>query len=325
MCRRIAIVIGLALAAVGGTDPTAFGDGLPLPVDGSDQASVGNLGGAYRYSAVSHRGRTTVLRIDAAGGEIDGSRTIDGQLSVPLVAYDGTASGLSADGRTLVLIVPRRTFPRQTTELRLLDAKTLREKRTIRLDGDFSFDAISPNGRFLYLIHYKSPRDPTDYEVRSYDVVRGALTRDPIVDPEEPDEKMTGIPQARVMSPDGRWAYTLYGGGEEMFIHALDTGAGTAVCVDLPQFDPRQLYRLGLSLDESSGAIAVLERGRPAATVDPRSFEVSPVEPADAAASSTGNGDADTDWVAAAAIAVGLTLLAGASVVAIRWRRRATA
>ena len=38
-----------------------------------------------------------------------------------------------------------------------------------------------------------------------------------------------------------------------------------------------ELYRLGLNVDPASGAITVLERGRPSATVDPRSFEVSAV------------------------------------------------
>lgn len=325
MCRRIAISVSLCLAALAAAAPGAVADGLPLPVDGSDQASVGSLDGRYRYAAVSNGDRTTVLRIDADGGAIDASHTIHGDLSVPLVTYDGTASGLSADGRTLALIVPRHTFPRPTTELRILDADGLRQQNAIRLDGDFSFDAISPNGRLLYLIHYKSANDPTDYEVRSYDVARGALLKDPIVDPEEPDEKMTGIPQARATSADGRWAYTLYGGGEEMFIHALDTSGGTAVCVDLPQFNPQQLYRLGLSVDPASGAITVLERGRPSVTVDPRSFEVSAVTPADDGASAPTGGGADPDWLAFAAIAAGVGLFAAACTLALRRHRRATA
>ena len=36
------------------------------------------------------------------------------------------------------------------------------------------------------------------------------------------------------MSPDGRWAYTLYdGNGKTPFIHALDTSRSTARCIDL--------------------------------------------------------------------------------------------
>jgi hypothetical protein len=45
---------------------------------------------------------------------------------------------------------------------------------------------------------------------------------------------MRGNPLTRVTSADGRWAYTLYdGGGATPFVHALDTVAGSAHCIDL--------------------------------------------------------------------------------------------
>ena len=44
----------------------------------------------------------------------------------------------------------------------------------ITLQGDFSFDALSPDGRLLYLVQYLSPRDPTRYLVRLYDLERGS-------------------------------------------------------------------------------------------------------------------------------------------------------
>ncbi len=56
------------------------------------------------------------------------------------------------------------------------------------------------------------------------------------MDPREPDEKMSGIPLTRTMSPDMRWVYTLYS-GEHNFVHALDTQEGTARCIDLPGGD----------------------------------------------------------------------------------------
>ena len=81
------------------------------------------------------------------GGDIQRMTTVRGNYGVPLVAYDGTASGLSGDGRTLVLIQPRHGFPRRTTEFTVLAAERLRPRQRVTLDGDFSFDALSPDGR----------------------------------------------------------------------------------------------------------------------------------------------------------------------------------
>src|ERR1044072_1000292 len=161
----------LALIALGSflTPAAAGADGLPPPVGGADDASVASLAGPYRYAAVSNGERTTVLQIVMDGGRIFRSRSIDGTWSVPLVAYDGTASGLSADGDTLVLIKPRIGFPRKTTDFEVLDTATMKPRQSIHLDSDFSFDAISPDGRRIYLIHYESPRDPLDYEVGAYE------------------------------------------------------------------------------------------------------------------------------------------------------------
>ena len=93
-----------------------------------------------------------------------------GRFSVPAVAHDGSAGGLSADGRTLVLIRPRRSFPRAATTFAVLDAERLRGRRLVRLRGDYSFDAISPDGRLMYLAEYVSRRNPNRYQLRAYDL-----------------------------------------------------------------------------------------------------------------------------------------------------------
>jgi LPXTG-motif cell wall-anchored protein len=70
--------------------------------------------------------------------------------------------------------------------------------------------------------------------VQAYDVLRGRLLAKPILDPDEPGEKMRGNPLSRAMSADGRWAYTLYdGAGATPFVHALDTVGRSAQCSDL--------------------------------------------------------------------------------------------
>jgi hypothetical protein len=73
----------------------------------------------------------------------------------------------------------------------------------VTLAGDFSFDAISPGGLLLYLVHYLSADDPTSHEVRVYDLVRGRLLREPVVDPGEAEE-MRGSPITRGGSPSRR-------------------------------------------------------------------------------------------------------------------------
>jgi hypothetical protein len=68
-------------------------------------------------------------------------------MSLPLVAYDATPSGRSANGRTLALIEPRRRFPRTSTTFALFDPERLRLRDRLTLEGNFSFDALSPDGR----------------------------------------------------------------------------------------------------------------------------------------------------------------------------------
>src|SRR3954451_7371431 len=151
------------------------------------------------------------------------TRTFSGSYTIPAVALDGSPAGIPADGRTLVLITPRRSFPQSQTHLLVLDAHRLTVSQRLTLAGDFSFDAISPEGSSMYLIQYVAPHDPTTYAVRAYDLRSGTLLPDPIVDPDEHAGEMRGYPMTRLPSSDGRWAYTLYdGGGKEPFVHALD-------------------------------------------------------------------------------------------------------
>ena len=228
-----------------------------------------------------------MLKIAADGGQIVSSRTPRRRRSAcrwsPTTA---PRAGSRPTATTLALIKPRDGLPARDDRRSGSSTPTRCEPReTIHLDGDFSFDAISPDGRRLYLVHYPTRATRLDYEVRAYDVARGKLLADPIVDPDEPEEQMAGFPLARQTSPDGRWAYTLYAGGEETFIHALDT-RGLDGAVHRPRGrQPRDIYRLGLNLDPASGELTVLEQGTPVAVVDPQTFEVS--EPAPVASPDT--------------------------------------
>jgi hypothetical protein len=204
-------------------------------------------------------GRQTVVEATRrGGGQIVRSNAFPGTWTIPAVAYDGSASGLSADRRSLVLIEPRTSFPRAETKLLVLAARRLLSTGVIRLDGDYSFDAVSPNGSRIFLIHYLSVVDPTRYEVRAYDVAARRLIAKPIVDPRDATEKMRGNPVSRVMSPDGRIAYTLYDGNGHPFVHALDTAASTARCVDVHGIPAKtNLFLARLRLDHHVLAVQV--------------------------------------------------------------------
>jgi len=254
--------------------PSAQADGLP--VEGVELGNVGVGDAQVRYLAEPADPDTVVQRLETKTGRPLAARLLPGEFTVPVVAYDSSPGGLSADGRTLVLIAPRHRFPRARTSFVVLAARTLLPRKTIRLLGDYSFDAISPDGRWMYLIHYTSPKDAIRYEVVALDLRSGRLSG-PIVDPREPDEKMNGRPLTRASSSDGRWAYTLYDGTEHPFVHALDTIARDARCVDLDWLTgDRSLPDLRFALRREGRELALRTPGkRPVAVVDTKTFEAS--------------------------------------------------
>jgi hypothetical protein len=312
------LVALLALLSCGATVPGAAAKGLEMGA----RNGVTVAGSPYRYVTITTHTTpklTVVGRIDRRDGRVERWWQLGGDYDVPAVALDGTGGGLSADGKTLVLgsfaIGDPPVYPPRITRLAILDTD-LRPQRHLRagqrrppsvfssieLRGHFAFDAISPDGSTIYLIHHfpnlTGPSYFTHYEVRAYDVKSRRLLPEPVVDPDEPEERMEGLPLARATSPDGRWAYTLYdGNGEEPFIHALDTVAGQAVCVDLPQLAelPRRFhYLLQLQMREGGRRLVVLrQRPGPKPTrallsVDARSFAVR--RPAPLATASSGIG-----------------------------------
>jgi hypothetical protein len=157
-------------------------------------------------------------------------------------------------------------------------------RREIGLRGFFTVDAISPDGGAVFLLQYPS-QDFLQYRVRALDTATGALDPHDVVDPREPDEQMGGLPMSRATGPGGRWAYTLYGGGTETFIHALDTVGRTAACIDLEMLPPGGDYEhLRLSLNPDGSRLRVRDAGRVVAIVDTRTFAVrEPGEAAEAA------------------------------------------
>jgi hypothetical protein len=309
-----AAIAGLLLAPA-----AACADGLPLTgAYAGDGVTAGD--GAYRYVTFPSGRGTVVARVRTDGGSVARYRVVDGRFTVPVVASDGSGSGLSADDRTLVLIRPRVGLGQKRTQLAVLDARRLTLAKRITLHGDFSFDALSPDGRTAYVVEYLSLSrknfDPTDYKVRSLDTATGKLHPRPVVDPREPDEKMGGLPITRATSPDARWAYTLYSGGDHPFIHALDTAGGTARCIDLDMLTARDdLFQLRLRTTVDGDTLEIVKGTQPVQVVDTRTWTVHDPPPAarrpPKATPHNDGGVAIWPWAVAVAL---LALLAAVSV-----------
>jgi hypothetical protein len=273
---------------------------------------------------------TVVLAVRRSDGLFLRSAHIRGRWSVPAVTLSDATTGLSADGRVLVLARPTTTFPPRTTPLVVLDARHLRVQRRITLHGFFTVDAISPDGRWLYLIQYG--RDVLDYRVRALDTRTGRLAVRDVVDPRKPGEQMGGLPMTRTVSSDGRWAYTLYGGGEETFIHALDTVGRTAACIDLDMLAPgNDMSEVRLALSGDGGQIRVRDGTDLVATVDARTFKVSepvaarPAPPAPPRHSAAPPADTGGLLWPALVLIGGVAALSAAATIVVRRRGRTSA
>jgi hypothetical protein len=311
--RRL-LLLATCILGVGAATAHAAGGPVP-PVQGG--AGVSAPGSSLAYIAVRAGGDTVLQRVRRADGVVERSRLIRGSYGVPGAAFDGSNTGLSFDEHTLVLAALRA---RSTdTRLLILDARSLRPRTQIVLSGYMTVDAISPDGRWLYLVRYRSVRN-NRYDVLAYDLARRHLVRTPIVDPREPDEKMQGFPLTRTVSADGRWAYTLYSDPEgEPFIHALDTERRTAACIDLDDLTTEDASDARLVV--AGGTLRVEGTAGPLALVDRRTFAVSDpaakVAPARRVASS---GDDDSGGVPWFVAFVALVPLVGVAVVARRRR-----
>jgi hypothetical protein len=219
---------------------------------------------------------TIVAAVRGSDGHVLRSSVVKGFYGVPLVAYDGTAGGLSGDGRRLVLSA-YGPLPgaRGKTRFLILRTTTLRPRSRITLRGSWSFDAIAPDGSSLYLTqHLRAGNDPL-YRVRTYDVTTRTLGG-AIVDRLEGERDMGGEPISRASSTGGRWAYTLYARkGGNAFVHALDTVEREAFCIDLPLgLGYQRQWELKVRLREQGERLAVVRNTSTVASVDTDSWKV---------------------------------------------------
>jgi hypothetical protein len=269
--RRAAVPAVIAVAGVLAVPGALGGGGAP----GVLVASTGVIapGGAVRYVTFTRAGGTLVAAVLSRSGQVARFRWIRGTYGVPLVAFDGSTEGVTRDGGTLVL-APANAGPLAAqSRFALIDTRTLRVRRVVTLKGSFAYDALSPDGKILFLIELLG--ESGTYRVRAYDLARGRLYPQVVVDADEAAEPMIGSPVTRATTADGVWVYTLYARPEKLpFVHALNAQNRRAVCVDLPwQGSTDALFQMRLTLD-SAGTRLVLKRrsGAAAIVVDTRTF-----------------------------------------------------
>jgi hypothetical protein len=164
-------------------------------------------GRTYVGSARAKTNRTTVARFDARTGKLLRTSSVRGRWGVVGVSPEG---GLEVLAR----------YSQSTTELRVGPSRYL-------LHGNYEVEALSPNRRRLFLVHWKN----LGYDLQQLDLASRRLSPTRL---DEPDEKMSGTAASAIATRDGRWLLTLYvKPGGSSFVHALDLRSGVAHCVDL--------------------------------------------------------------------------------------------
>jgi hypothetical protein len=263
----LAVGVGCLLAVASGATGAGPSPGL---------TSEGLAQGNERYVALPAGASTSLEVIRRDGGRVLRFMTIKGSWGIPLVAYDGTAGGLLPDGRTLLLAQSIYTGDgfRKQTSFTFVDVRKMRRLGTITMPGPFAFDAVSPNGRYLYLIQYVSNEQPSLYRVRAYDRKAGRLLAKIVSDKRSWETSMEGMPITRAAA-DG-WAYTLYGASAgRPFIHALDTRHVSAVCINLPwKTSPNGIFDYRLRTDGDGHLVVRGPHGRALIVVDRQSFRI---------------------------------------------------
>jgi hypothetical protein len=183
-----------------------------------------------RYWTVETSDRTIVRGLDPATGLDQTAFGIDGRWSVP-AAYGPAPSGLSANGKWMVLVAPPVTVVGSGTLNRfaVVDLGQKRIDRVVNANGDVGFDAISDDGKNLYLVEHLVPAPHYAVRVASFNggFVDGVLGQIKTAEP----EVMNGLYHASV-AVGSDWFLSLYSNPSHgPFIHALNTTQLYAQCI----------------------------------------------------------------------------------------------
>jgi outer membrane protein assembly factor BamB len=217
-------IAGLEVIRAGGTDKMfdSLPAGVPIQPDWG------------RMIATEREGAKTIVDDLVVQPDFGGpSTTVDGAWRLPTIGPDPIPVGVSANGQTIVLIEDGAPATPGKTRFAILAKGVGGPAKVMELKGRFDYDALSPDGRTLYVVEHLDADAGGSYQVRAVDVATGRLQDGVIADKRNISEAMAGYPLAQLRRDDGT-VFTLYRGLQHPFIHALNTKEGWALCLDLP-------------------------------------------------------------------------------------------
>jgi DNA-binding beta-propeller fold protein YncE len=247
---------------------------LPLGTPASDWSRY--------YTVTQLPGGAQLTALDPASGQTLAQVAVPAGYRLPNIAFQGPTAGISPNGQWLALTQnsPSPSGGGQgggtsvTTNFLVGSSSLTDSFKTIHVNGDFVFDALSNDGKSLYLIQKMT--DANHYRVRLYDVGAGSLTPQVVADKRESNEPMNGIRGDSVADPTGNYVYTVYIRQAGPFIHALPLDQQFAWCIDLPSRAPNDMekqfhWALAVSRDGGSvyaanaslATVAVMTTGQP--------------------------------------------------------------
>jgi hypothetical protein len=182
------------------------------------EPGIASADGRTYFTTFHFRHRTRLLRVNVADGANAGSRFVNGYWNLGAV---------SAAGERVALVRQRR----DRTTVQVFDFLRGRVLHVLDLRGNFEVEAISPDGKHLFLIQHLAERR---YLVRQYDLLHERLVARPLRAPGV--KLMAGYAWSGVASRDGRWLLTLYlsTARKTAFVHSLDLERSRPACVSLP-------------------------------------------------------------------------------------------
>jgi len=272
--RIVLLLVGCLLAALALARASgASGPSLPA----QENVGISQPGGAAAY--VTHLNHGSTRLVERMDGTAVHSALLPGRWGIQLATLGGAVTGLSPNGRVLVLsdfLNPTGNI-RDRSRFAVVDTTTLAIRTIISLRGDYSVDALSPDGGTLYLIHHLYRSDLTKYQVVAYDLRVGQLVPGVIADKSQKGWVMAGWPIARAATRSGSWVYTLYRRDTNYpFVHALDARHRVAICVGIPADWTTENTWLGAARLKLSGDKLQIQtsRGKTRYVLDVRTFKV---------------------------------------------------